>query len=425
MSNKQKGSRDDLLAKQKALATAQSGASKSSKVNQFGMDYLTANYRIVLQVAVAVVAVVFSLTVWQAGSGGIQNLINTDSETLKSVLLGDKPFLFYCHRGGKAEVTPPIFSQLNSMKGSKVGFGILNCSQVMPSGKSIMDRFGLKKEWRPTIFATAPWMKPKQIPPPQMKDITVLKKYVDQILAPRATEIMTDKDLRSHCGFSRNITFDDRSVGETCIMLLKGKRHSKKQTEMEEWLIKAYPRVKMASIDAQKRRLSFEDAAALPAQDFALKVHAIRNGTHSLTMVNPVTWDYLNTFVSTAIGTPLYSYDGDGAVPITLAKTGAASSSFKDRTARYQQQYQQNQDAPTGRRSKKQSRSDGSEASEREEPPAQETETERQSREAARETRRREQMERQAKERLFEQTESESAGGGEDEEEEEEDMIEL
>jgi len=421
-----KGSREELLAKQKARHAAAANPSPL-------LQWLEKNYKLVAQVAVAILAVCFSLYVWKEGSSGVQNLVGASDATLKSVLLGDKPYLFYCHRGsvgkGSEVAPPPLFSSLKSMKGLKdVGFGILDCSQVMPSGKSIQDRFKLKKEWRPIMFAAAPWMKPKQIPPPQMKDVATLRKYVAQVLAPRATEVATDKELRAHCGIGRNITHDDRSVGDTCIVLLKGKRHSKKQTEMEEWLIKAFPRVKMASVDAQKRRLSFEDAAALPAQDFALKVHALRNGTHSLTMVNPVTWDYLNTFVSHAVGSPLFSYDGDGSEPITLVKTGAGpTSSFKDRSAKFQQQQQGGGSSSGSKRrsrSSSQTNAGGDSGSKAEAPPPpEETEAERVAREAAREARRREQMERQARESVFESVES--AGGDGGSEEEEEDLIEL
>jgi len=428
-----RGTREELLAKQKARQLATVAPSPV-------LQWLEKNYKLAAQVAVAILAVCFSLYVWKEGSSGVQNLVGASDATLKSVLLGDKPYLFYCHRGsvgkGSEVAPPPLFTSLKSMKGLKdVGFGILDCSQVMPSGKSIQERFKLKKEWRPIMFAAAPWMKPKQIPPPQMKDVATLRKYVAQALAPRATEVATDKELRAHCGIGRNITHDDRSVGDTCIVLLKGKRHSKKQTELEEWLIKAFPRVKMASVDAQKRRLSFEDAAALPAQDFALKVHALRNGTHSLTMVNPVTWDYLSTFVSHAAGTPLFSYDGDGSERISLVKTGAGpTSSFKDRSAKFQQQQQQQQQQQGGgsssgskRRARSSSQTNTGEDSAGSKaeapPPPEETEAERLVREAAREARRREQMERQAKESVFESVES--AGGDGGSEEEEEDLIEL
>ena len=433
-----KGSREELLAA-KSASLGKSAAPQGG-VGQAALGFVVQNYRVILQVLVAVVAVVFTHTIWKQSSSGVQNLINASDATLKSVLLGDKPFLFYCHRGGKNEIPPVVFSQMHETKSATVGFGILNCSQVMPSGKTIMDRFGLKREWRPIMFATAPWSKPKQIPPPQMKDFATLRKYFAQVTAARATEVQSDKELSAHCGFARNVTFDDRSVGETCVVLVKGKRHGKKQVELEEWLVHAFPKVKMASVDATKRRLSFEDPAALPADDFALKVHALRNGTHSLTMESPLTWDYLNTFVSHAVGSPLFSFESDG-LRVSLVKTGAASSAFKDRSAKFQQQQQYKSGGGAGsggsgkgdrRRARAQQGGSGG-GGDKAAPDgaagegSPETPEDKAAREAAREARRREQMERQAKERLFEQQtgEGEGEGGDEGEGDDEEDIVEL
>lgn len=422
----------ERLVKMRAAAAA-AAASTHSEANVVTTALAFLRSTPVLQVVAVVLAVAFSGYMYQQGGASVQNLVNANAETLKSVLLGEKPFLFYCHRGGKQEAPPVVFTDLNKLKGGKVGFALLNCSQVMPSGKSIQDRFGLKKvSAGPLIFAAAPWMKPKQIPPGQMKDAASLRKYVDAVMAPRALDIVTDKELRSHCGF-KNTTRNEHSIGDTCIVLLKGRRHKneKKYLDLEESLIRAYPRVKMVSLDAAKRRLSFEDTEALPAENFAIKVHALRNGTHSLSMVNPVTWDNLNTFVAHALGVMLLSYDGEGTVPVQIVKTGAASSAFKDRSARFTQPPAS---APTsgGSRRKGGKRGEAGDAADQgtsgdrgadgSSKAPEETEAERQ----ARESRRREQMERQARERLFEETETEDGEGGEGEGEDGEDeLIEL
>ena len=420
----------ERLVKLRAGAAGVAASSNSAEPSAFNNALTFFRSTPVLQVVAVIIAVAFSGYIYQQGGANVQNLINGNAETLKSVLLGDKPFLFYCHRGGKQEAPPVVFTELNALKGGKVGFALLNCSQVMPSGKSIQDRFGLKKVAGPLIFAAAPWMKPKQVPPGQMKDVTSLRKYVDAIMAPRAVDIITDKELRSHCGF-KNTTRDEHSIGDTCIVLLKGKRHKneKKYIDLEEALIRAYPRTKMVSLDAAKRRLSFEDTEALPAENFAIKVHALRNGTHSLSMVNPVTRDNLHNFVAHALGVMLLSYDGEGTVPVQIVKTGAASSAFKDRSARFTQPPTSGGGSKSKRRGGKrdgdgdtadQGSSGGSGADSGKAP--EETEAERQ----ARESRRREQMERQARERLFEETEGEGEGGeDQDSDEGEDELIEL
>ena len=436
-----KGSREELLKKTASLGK---DIPSTNKIKEL----LLANYKLVLQVVAVLVAIFFSHMIWQRGSSGVQNLMNASDDVLKSVLLGEKPYLFYCHRGGKSEAPPPVFHQLHSDKSPAVGFGILNCSQVMPSGKTIRARFGLKGSI--VMFATAPWIKPKQIPLEKAKTFPLFRTYFNDITAARATEVLSDKDLRTHCGFARNFTTDKHSVGETCVVLLKGNKQrltdNKNLKHLEEWLVKAFPRVKMVSLDAEKKRLSFEDTKLLPASEFAIKAHALRNGTHYMTMENPMTWDYLHTFVSHAVGTPLFDYE-DNEGPVGLVKTGATASSFKDRSKFQQQQHSRGQDdGGAGTGGSKQSRraagkkgdagSDESQGQGQEQgqeqgqgqAPTQPAETpeERAAREREKEARRREQMERQAKERLFEQHAEGGEGQGEgEEEEEEEDVVEL
>lgn len=257
----------------------------------------------------------------------IQNLIQSKENTLKEVFFGDSPYLFYCARSNvgihaKEDKIPKSFTDAAKTHYNKVNFAIANCSHVLPSGKNIYERFKLKKDLRPTIFGTAPWLKVKQANRDHLKDAETMKKFIDITIAPKATPIINDKDLHKFCGFdkSESIAKDQRSVTETCIVLLKGTRYGKSHSELEAKLVRHNPKTKIAIVDASKKRLSFENPEEISADMFGLKVHAIRNGTHYYSMVNPVTWDYLSTFVSHAVGTPLYEYSGDGNTPISLLK---------------------------------------------------------------------------------------------------------
>ena len=68
-------------------------------------------------------------------------------------------------------------------------------------------------------------------------------------------------------------------------------------------------------IDGSKRRLSYEDIDLLPSDSFGLKVYALRAGGHYLTMTNPLTYDYLTTFVSYAFSQPLSEYTDTAESP--------------------------------------------------------------------------------------------------------------
>jgi hypothetical protein len=277
-------------------------------------------------------AIVMLATFWKKSTVGVKDLTTADADTLKEAFFGKTPYLFYCGKHAKDEKLPEPFRDAHASKAMTMGFAKVNCSQVLPSGKTIYERFKLKKIVRPTIFATAPWMKPQQVAMNHLKDYGTLIKYIETVMAPKPTVVNADKDLHKFCGFDKNTTTDVRSIGDTCVVVLRGTRYGKVHTDLEKRLVLEYPQVRFAALDATKKRLSFEETTEFVAADnFALKLHALRNGTHYITMVNPATWDYLTTFVGQAVGTPLYGYTGDGNVRTHLVK--ARSDGTIDNTA--------------------------------------------------------------------------------------------
>jgi hypothetical protein len=72
---------------------------------------------------------------------------------------------------------------------------------------------------------------------------------------------------------------------------------------------------------------------ATSADQYALQVHALRNGTHYLSMSTPATWDYLKTFVSRAASSTLSDFSEAGASGVSLT-SGEKASNFKKRTKR-------------------------------------------------------------------------------------------
>lgn len=397
-----------------------------------------------------IVAILFSLMVYQQSAASIQNLSDASDDVLKSVYTGDKPFIFYCARGtGRDEKVAPLFSDLNELKGNKYGFAMVNCNHKLPSGKTVMDRFALNRKTKPIIFMTAPWFggRAKQATGGSLKDAKTLSKFVDSSMAPRAQEVSTDRDLAKYCGWGKSsITHDDKSIGTSCVVFVKGKRHAKAHADLEERLIREHPRQRYVSVDANKRRLGFEDAESLPADSFAIKVHALRNGTHHMSMVNPVTWDYLSTFVSHAVGTPLYEFDGDGASPIKLKKV-VPPTAFRDRSQPrkpttpppddtqdddYEGDSMSKEQRKARRERLKKERGtgsgSGSDADQGEEKQKELTPEEMEQQRLEKEAKAREYLEKLRQEQMFEEVDGGyDAGEGEegDEEEEEEDLIEL
>ena len=181
--------------------------------------------------------------------------------------------------------------------------------------------------------------------------------------------------------------------------------------------------------------IAFEDPQILPASMFEMKVHALRNSTHYMSMENPLTWDYVSMFISQAISSPSYSFTGDSKQPVKLIKTG--SSAFKNRipsSTTPNTQPTKNKKSQSGSgsssRDKKESEKSGDKNSGDEGVKTPEVVPETMAERFAREKRRRDEMERQSREHLFEdggesQGETESDEDAEEIGEEEEEMIEL
>ena len=269
--------------------------------------------------------VLFAYFAFKMNSDDIKDYRQASDSQLKTLFFGDHPQVIYCHRGGKNEELPVLLTQYKSTVRDKVGVAMVNCSYVLPSGKSVWDRFKIKREWKPTIFAMAPWTKPKQLSPVHLKDFTTMKKYLDGTLQPKGTECSSEKELSKFCGF-----YTAKSTMETCLVIVKGARYAKTHADIEEKFVRMNPRQKIATVDGTKLRLSFENINDFPSDAFAMRLHAIRNGTHHQTMTFPSTFDYMQSFTVETLGAPIGAYTR--ADKIGLMKV--SSSSFKDRSAK-------------------------------------------------------------------------------------------
>jgi hypothetical protein len=288
-----------------------------------------------------VLALVFSYYVWSSGATSIVNLAKGSAEQVATFLKADDVSVVYCikgHKGDDMKNVPQVFKDLHAERGNKYNFGLLDCNKKLPSGQTILERFKINRKIKPTIFMTAPWMGSargvgKQVPDGQQNDIKSIKKYVDTAVAPRATDVQSDSELNRACGWNKKTyTNDTNSVGSTCIAFFKGKRYSKSQHDLQEHIIRAYPNNRYVSLSASKKRfgLSFDIDSDIDANDYALRVHAMRNGTHHMTLTNPATFEYISTFISAATSSKLSDYTEANDV-IAVTKDKKSTSGFKDR----------------------------------------------------------------------------------------------
>jgi len=292
---------------------------------------------------IAIIIAIIVAYVWQSrGDAPIEDLSNVSTEELKEAMFGETPYMFYCDRRNspkKPETIPQSFTSLASQYKSKMGFAIVNCSQTLPSGVNLWEKFKLRREWRPAVFATAPWMRLKQIPVSSLSTVKPLQKFVDVDMRAQAGLITSDSDFSKQCAFAKQ---EDSS---TCIVIVKGSKYSEAQAEIEEKMVKKFPKVKFGKItgsvatfnfetsESSKKKKDSEKLSIPKASEYALRMYAIRDGAHYLPMTYSPTWNYIDTFVTHALNAPTEDFHpyGDSTksnVTIHLNKKG---SSFKSR----------------------------------------------------------------------------------------------
>lgn len=207
-------------------------SSSSKSNNNENKVFIYKNLMNIIKIIGIVITIIFAIIMWRRSNAIIQDLVNVDHNMLKNVIFGDKPYLFYCNKDNNYHTSssniPTAFTELNKIKGSSMGFAVLNCSQILPSGKNLYERFKLKQEIKPVIFGTAPWIKPAlQVTPSSLKDMTSLRKFVDINMSPKPVDVSNDKDFNKYCEFHKNYVYDDKLITDTCIIILRGHRYGK------------------------------------------------------------------------------------------------------------------------------------------------------------------------------------------------------
>lgn len=294
---------------------------------------------------IAIILVIVIAYIWQSrGDTPIEDLSNVSADDLKDAMFGETPYMFYCDRRNapkKPEIIPKSFTTLRTQYKSHMGFALVNCSQILPSGVTLWEKFKLRREWRPAVFVTAPWMRLKQIPVASLVNTKALQKFVDIEMRAQAGLITSDNDFLKQCAFSK------QNGSSTCIVLVKGTKYSEAQVEIEEKLVKKYPKVKFGKItgsmstfnfeapsDSSKKNMKNHDKLSIPKpSEYALRMYAIRDGTHYLLMTYSPTWNYIDTFVTHALNAPTEDFQpfGDSSKTNVTIHLNKKSSSFKSR----------------------------------------------------------------------------------------------
>mmetsp|Transcript_17373 Transcript_17373/g.25204 ORF Transcript_17373/g.25204 Transcript_17373/m.25204 type:complete len:452 (+) Transcript_17373:93-1448(+) len=171
-----------------------------------------------------------------------------DELAVREVFFGEgesnKDYVVLCHvpPGNSGSVTVPIssvFQEASADAASPGEFVLMDCTEKLPSGKTVAERFSLDLKKRPTIFVSGKVGPPKQIPTKHLKTGAMLTKVLKQLLEPHAAKIETTKDLKAKC-LNKDV----------CGLLLKGGKPEPYVKDAVSNLLVKYPKVQFASVDS-------------------------------------------------------------------------------------------------------------------------------------------------------------------------------
>ena len=274
------------------------------------ISYALKNYKSLSYYITAFLIILLSFLIYYRSYNPALNLINATPETLKETFFGTTPFVYYCTKEKNEDNTiipPSILAAYQDVikNGRSYGLAIVNCSQVLPSGHTIHERFHLIKSVKTILFVKAPWSSAIQAKSNHLKDPISLSKFISSSLFPRPFEINTDKEFQSKCGANSSTT-----DAKTCLVVMKGLRVSSSTNYLIEHLVESFPKATVISVDARTRRFPFENSQLIP-ENFAIKVYAVRSN-HYLIMLKSPTWPNIEEFASNALQLPLHLYSGVG-----------------------------------------------------------------------------------------------------------------
>lgn len=279
--------------------------------------------------AVAAVLLAGWALLWAAqlfAGKSVKNLINAEEAELRKALFSETPHLFYCHEHGNTDYFPKNILKSRELLDDDVALAVLNCSQSLPSGKRLSERFNLNLSWHPTVFVTTPWSGRIQVPPAIVsKSANLLARHLRKALTPKEKKVKNDKEFQEKCG-SKAVKTDGENKN-TCILIMKGSLYNDHHETLVQSLAKSFQRdsVSVVSVDSKTRWLGAESASVM-SRKYAMRLYVIRHGTRFMSFNETPSVDQCTSFVQDALKAPDSSFTPSANLKLVKPAAGAASS---------------------------------------------------------------------------------------------------
>lgn len=197
----------------------------------------------------AIVVACFSAAVYQFSTSEdhIYRIEVTNEPLLSQVFQSGEPWVVLCAKPD--HIMPELFSEAPKRLAGKSYMGVMDCTQKLPSGKSVLTRFGIKTSISPTIFTVSNGEKPQQIFLNYLQSTKAFAKRVVEQTKKSVVEVLKSSQLESKCLHKSE-----------CVLLLRGAKWTPYERQWLDRLMKEYRKLPFVWVDSTILKLSMESA---------------------------------------------------------------------------------------------------------------------------------------------------------------------
>jgi hypothetical protein len=149
-----------------------------------------------------VLAIVVGVAFYYIQRSPLHYLSTYNREQMLEVFKGGQTWVVLCHAGNSVQPIPPNFVELAGDMTHMASFGVLDCNGVLPSGKTVLEKFGIveRSPPNPTVFVTGSGLPtPEQLPVGKGETFLGMKKWLRATIEPRSRSVASTRELQSKC----------------------------------------------------------------------------------------------------------------------------------------------------------------------------------------------------------------------------------
>ena len=176
----------------------------------------------------------------------------SNAEEIDHVFRSGQPWVVLCTDPDKE--LPKVFDKAAKRLLKHVNVGVMDCTQKLPSGKSVLQRFGLKTNISPTVFTVANGGKPQQVFLNYLQKSKALVKHVVEKTKKKMTQVNTSAHL-------------DKCLSKAyCVLILRGKKFETYEKNWMQTLMTQHRKIAFSFMDATRYDLVLTGATIPPLE---------------------------------------------------------------------------------------------------------------------------------------------------------------